>query len=58
MATIFGQIDSTDNLRVNLFRKGPKKIYVNDTLLKKQSELQNYITVSYTHLTLPTICSV
>ena len=43
MATIFGQIDFTDNLKVNLFRKGAKKIYVNDSLLKKQSEIKNYI---------------
>ena len=43
MASIFGQIDFTDNLKVNLFRKGAKKIYVNDSLLKKQSEIKNYI---------------
>ncbi len=43
MAAIFGQINFTDNLKVNLFRKGAKKIYVNDSLLKKQSEMQNYI---------------
>ena len=43
MAVIFGQIDSKDDLKVNLFRKGSKKIYVNDSLLKKQSEIKNYI---------------
>ncbi len=43
MAVIFGQIDFTDDLKVNLFRKGSKKIYVNDSLLKKQSEIKNYI---------------
>tara|TARA_B100000900_G_scaffold126920_1_gene107228 strand:- start:4039 stop:4932 length:894 start_codon:yes stop_codon:yes gene_type:complete len=43
MASVFGQIDFNDNLKVNLFRKGPKKIYVNDSLLKKQSEIKNYI---------------
>ena len=43
MASIFGQIDFTDDLKVNLFRKGAKKIYINDTLLKKQSEIKNYI---------------
>ena len=48
MAAIFGQIDFTDNLKVNLFRKGAKKIYVNDSLLKKQSEIQNYICLLYT----------
>ncbi len=43
MAAIFGQVDFTDDLKVNLFRKGAKKIYVNDSLLKKQSEIKNYI---------------
>tara|TARA_Y100001970_G_C14192859_1_gene836364 strand:- start:875 stop:1768 length:894 start_codon:yes stop_codon:yes gene_type:complete len=43
MAAIYGQIDFTDDLKVNLFRKGAKKIYVNDSLLKKQSEIKNYI---------------
>ena len=43
MAAIFGQIDFTDDLKVNLFRKGSKKIYINDSLLKKHSEIKNYI---------------
>ncbi len=43
MAAIFGQINFTDDLKVNLYRKGAKKIYVNDSLLKKQSEIKNYI---------------
>ncbi len=43
MAAIFGQIDFNDDLKVNLFRKGAKKIYVNDSLLKKHSEIKNYI---------------
>jgi len=43
MAAIFGQIDFTDDLKINLFRKGAKKIYVNESLLKKQSEIKNYI---------------
>ncbi len=43
MAAIVGQIDFTDELKVNLFRKGAKKIYVNNSLLKKQSEIKNYI---------------
>ena len=43
MAAIFGQIDFKDDLKINLFRKGAKKIYVNDSLLKKQSEIKNYI---------------
>ncbi len=43
MAAIYGQIDFTDDLKVNLFRKGVKKIYVNDCLLKKHSEIKNYI---------------
>ena len=28
MASIVGQIDFTDDLKVNLFRKGAKKIYI------------------------------
>jgi len=43
LAMISGQIDFKDDLKVNLFRKGPKKVYVNDSLLKKQSDLKNYI---------------
>ena len=43
MAVILGQIDFKDDLKVNLFRKGSKKIYVNESLLKKQSEIKNYI---------------
>ena len=40
---MFGQMDFIDDLKVNIFRKGAKKIYVNDSLLKKQSEIKNYI---------------
>ncbi len=43
LAEIYGQIDFKDELKLNLSRKGPKKIYVNDSLLKKQSEIKNYI---------------
>ena len=43
MAIIFGQIDFSNDLKVNIFRKGSKKIYVNDSLLKKQSEINNYV---------------
>ena len=43
MAIIFGQIDFKDDIKLNLFRKGPKKIYVNESSLKKQSEIKNYI---------------
>jgi len=43
MAAIVGQIDFRDDLKVNLFRKGSKKIYVNESLLKKQSSIKNYI---------------
>ena len=43
MAEIVGQIDFKNDLKVNLFRKGAKKIYVNDSLLKKQSDIKNYI---------------
>jgi len=40
---VIGQIDFRDDLKVNLFRKGPKRIYVNESILKKQSEIKNYI---------------
>jgi len=43
MAEVVGQIDFRDDLKLNLFRKGSKKIYVNDSILKKQSEIKNYI---------------
>ena len=43
MAQIYGQLDFKDDLKINLFRKGGKKIYVNGSLLKKQSEIKNYI---------------
>ncbi len=43
MAIVMGQIDNRDDLKLNLFRKGPKKIYVNESILKKQSEIKNYI---------------
>ena len=43
MAVVLGQVDFRDDLKLNLFRKGSKKIYVNETILKKQSEMKNYI---------------
>jgi len=43
MAVVIGQIDFKDDLKLNLFRKAPKKIYVNESILKKQSEIKNYI---------------
>ena len=43
MAEVIGQIDFRNDLKLNLFRKGSKKIYVNDSILKKQSEIKNYI---------------
>ena len=43
MAVVIGQIDFKNDLKLNLFRKGPKKIYVNESILKKQSEIKNYI---------------
>ena len=44
MAVVLGQINFKDDLKLNLFRKGPKRIYVNESILKKQSEIKNYIT--------------
>ena len=43
MAVVIGQINFKDDLKLNLFRKGPKRIYVNESMLKKQSEIKNYI---------------
>ncbi|MDA9700838.1 DNA replication/repair protein RecF [Prochlorococcus sp. AH-736-L23] len=43
MAVVIGQINFKDDLKLNLFRKGPKRIYVNESSLKKQSEIKNYI---------------
>ena len=43
MAVVIGQIDFKDDLRLDLFRKGPKRVYVNESILKKQSEIKNYI---------------
>ena len=43
MAVVSGQIDFRDDLKLNLFRKGSKKIFVNESILKKQSEIKNYI---------------
>jgi len=43
MAQINGQIDFKDDLKIILHRKGSKRIYVNESLLKKQSEIKNYM---------------
>ena len=43
LAIIKGQVDFRENLQVNLYRKSSKKIFVNDSLLKKQSEIRKYI---------------
>ena len=43
MAEINGKVDFRDDLKIKLFRKGAKKIYVNESLLKKQSDIKNYI---------------
>jgi len=39
MAVVIGQINFKDDLKLNLLRKGPKRIYVNESILKKQSEI-------------------
>jgi DNA replication and repair protein RecF len=43
MASIYGQVNYKDDLKVSLFRKGAKKIYVNESLLRKQSDIKRYI---------------
>ncbi len=42
-AAIFAQIDFNYDLKIDLFRKGPKKVFVNNSLLKKQSDVKKYI---------------
>ena len=42
-AIISAQINWCENLKIILFKKGSKKIYVNDYLLKKQSDIKNYV---------------
>ena len=42
-STIYAQIDNEEKLKINLLRKGGKKIYINDCLQKKQSEIKNFI---------------
>ncbi len=42
-ATISAQINFEDDLKINLSRKGGKKIYVNDSFLKKQSDIKKYL---------------
>ena len=58
MAIVIGQIDFKDDLRLNLFRKGPKRIYVNESILKKQSEIKNYIrSVCLCPTSIPLVCN-
>eukprot|EP00969_Alexandrium_andersonii_P226630 10008202-Alexandrium_andersonii.AAC.1 len=47
--------DSSDAARAIAHRMGPGRVRHVDL---KTLFVQDYITVSYTHLTLPTICSV
>ena len=42
-AIVSAQVNSHENLKIILLRKGSKKIYVNDNLLKRQSDIRNYI---------------
>ena len=42
-ATILAQVDFNHNLKIELSRKGSKKVFLNDCLLKKQSVIKNYI---------------
>ena len=35
MAVVQGQLDFRNDLKLNLFRRGSKKIYVNESILKK-----------------------
>ncbi len=42
-STISAQLDFSQNLKIHLHRKGSKKVYVNDCVLKKQSLIKNHI---------------
>ncbi len=42
-AIVSAQVNSCENLKIMIFKKGSKKIYVNDNFLKKQSDIRNYI---------------
>ncbi len=42
-AIVSAQVNLCEDLKIILFKKGSKKIYVNDNLLKKQSDIRNYI---------------
>ena len=43
LAIIKAQVDFKENLQINILRKSGKKIFVNDSLLKKQSDIKKYI---------------
>ena len=43
LAIIKAQVDYKENLQINLFRKSGKKIFINDSPLKKQSDIRKYI---------------
>ena len=42
-AIISAQIDMCENLKIMLHKKGSKRIYVNDNVLKKQGDIKNFI---------------
>ena len=42
-AIIKGQVDYKENLQVRLLRNSGKRVYANDLLLRKQSDIKNYI---------------
>ena len=42
-AIVSAQVNLNEDLKIILLKKGSKKIYVNDNLLKKQSDIRNYI---------------
>ena len=42
-AIVSAQVNLSEDLKIILLKKGSKKIYVNDNLLKKQSDIRNYI---------------
>ena len=40
---ISGEVDFNHNIKIEISRKGSKKVYLNDCLLRKQSLIKNYI---------------
>ena len=40
---ISAEVDFNHNIKIEIFRQGSKKVYLNDCLLRKQGLIKNYI---------------